>query len=128
MRVTFKHTHLQGRCPPAVETAAYRIVQEALTNVARHAGVSEAAVRLRKKAGLLYVQIEDHGTGFDPGAEGSAGTSIGLTGMRERARLLGGRLTVESAPGMGTRLTAELPLAEPPRGRDNDEDDDRPGG
>jgi signal transduction histidine kinase len=112
VRVTFKHTRLEGRrFTPEVETAAYRIVQEALTNIARHAGVSEVVVRLWADQETLGVQIEDGGTGFDPEAALAARATTGLAGMRERAVLLGGQLTVESAPGAGTYVTAELPLA-----------------
>jgi signal transduction histidine kinase len=112
VRVAFKHTGLEGRrFAPEVETAAYRIVQEALTNVARHAGVSEVVVRLWADQETLGVQIEDGGTGFDPEAALAAGATTGLAGMRERAVLLGGQLTVESAPLAGTCVTAELPLA-----------------
>jgi signal transduction histidine kinase len=114
VRVTFKHTGLEGRrFAPEVETAAYRIVQEALTNVARHAGVSEVTVQLWTDQDTLSVQIEDRGTGFDPEAAQASGNTTGLTGMRERAVLLGGRLTVESAPAAGTHVTAELPLGDP---------------
>jgi PAS domain S-box-containing protein len=114
VRMTFKHTGLEGRrFAPEVETAAYRIVQEALTNVARHAGVSEVAVRLWADQETLGVQIEDQGTGFDPEAALAAGTTTGLAGMRERAVLLGGQLTVESVPGAGTRVTAQWPLGDP---------------
>jgi PAS domain S-box-containing protein len=112
VHVTFKHTRLEGRrFTPGVETAAYRIVQEALTNVARHAGVSQVGVRLWSDQDTLGVQIEDQGTGFDPEAALTAEATTGLAGMRERAVLLGGQLTVESAPGVGTCVTAELPLA-----------------
>ncbi len=111
--VTFKHSGLEGRFAPEVETAAYRIVQEALTNVARHAGVSEVTVRLWADQDTLGVQIEDQGTGFDPEAALAASATTGLAGMRERAVLLGGQLTVESAPGAGTHVTAELPLGHP---------------
>ena len=90
-----------------METAAYRIVQEALTNVARHARATSAMVRVWADSSL-WVQIEDKGIGFDLNAK--AGTTLGLTGMQERARGLGGDLTVESAPGRSTRVTAELPL------------------
>jgi len=128
VRVTFQHTGLKRRFPPAVETAAYRIVQEALTNVARHAGVSEVMVRLWVREGRLGIQVEDQGTGFDPGDVVGDAASIGLTGMRERAILLGGQLVVESVPGAGTCLTAEVPLAEPGENGTDDEDDDRPGG
>jgi PAS domain S-box-containing protein len=114
VHVTFKHTRLEGRrFTPEVETAAYRIVQEALTNVARHATVSEVWVRLWADQETLGVQIEDRGTGFDPQAALAAGATTGLAGMRERAVLLGGQLTVESAPGAGTYVTAELPLGDP---------------
>jgi signal transduction histidine kinase len=112
--VTLKHARLEGRrFRPEVETAAYRIVQEALTNVARHAGVSEVWVRLWADQETLGVQIEDRGTGFEPEAALTAGATTGLAGMRERAVLLGGQLTVESAPGAGTCVTAELPLGSP---------------
>jgi PAS domain S-box-containing protein len=108
--VVFEHSGLEKRFPAAVETAAYRIVQEALTNVARHAGAKEAAVRIWPDQNTLVVQIEDKGVGFDPQAVLASGTSSGLAGMRERAYLLGGQLTVESALGAGTRLIAELPI------------------
>jgi signal transduction histidine kinase len=111
VRVSFQHAELDGRLAPELETAAYRIVQEALTNVARHAGVKEAAVRLWVDAGRLQVQVEDEGPGFDPGPVLAAGRSNGLPGMHERVMLLGGRLVIESAPGSGTHLLAELPLA-----------------
>jgi signal transduction histidine kinase len=112
VQVTFKHTGLEGRrFAPEIETAVYRIAQEGLTNVARHAGVSEATVRLWADRDRLGVQIEDRGAGFDPEAALAAGSTSGLAGMRERATLLGGQLTVESAPGTGTRLTAEVPLS-----------------
>ncbi|MFB0536673.1 MAG: GAF domain-containing protein [Anaerolineae bacterium] len=112
--VTFRHTDLEGRrFAPEVETAAYRIVQEALTNVARHAGVSEVTVRLWTDQDTLGVQIEDRGTGFDPEAALATGETTGLAGMHERAVLSGGQLTVESAPGAGTHVTAELPLGNP---------------
>jgi PAS domain S-box-containing protein len=109
VRVDFKHTGLEGRrFTPEIETAAYRIVQEALTNVARHAVVSEAAVRLWADNNRLALQIEDQGAGFDTESVFAARDTSGLAGMRERAMLLGGQLTVESRPGIGTRLTAEL--------------------
>jgi signal transduction histidine kinase len=109
--VVFKHSGLEGRrFASELETAAYRITQEALTNVARHARVREATVRLWTQSGSLCVQIEDHGTGFDPKAVLRAGHSSGLSGMRERASLLGGRLVLDSIPGVGTHLTVEFPL------------------
>jgi PAS domain S-box-containing protein len=110
VQVHFEHHGLGGRFPPAVETAAYRIVQEALTNVARHAGVGEATVAVWHDGARLRIRVEDRGASFDPAAVRAAGAGSGLSGMHERAALLGGRLVVQSTPGAGTRLTAELPL------------------
>lgn len=91
-----------------METAAYRIVQEALTNVARHAGVREAAVDAWADAETLVLQIDDAGAGFDVPAALADPRSSGLRSMRERAALLGADLTIESAPGAGTQVTAEF--------------------
>jgi len=111
VHVAFDHTGVQGRrFSPEMETAVYRIVQEALTNVARYAGVNEATVRLCADQVALRVQIEDRGVGFDPQAALAAGRSSGLDGMQERVALLGGQLIIESSPGGGTCLTAKLPL------------------
>jgi len=113
VQVDFKCTGLEGqRFLPEVETAAYRIVQESLTNVARHAGVSQVTVRMWATQGRLNVQIEDQGSGFDPKEPLRSGRTSGLAGMYERAVLLGGQLKVESSPGFGTCVTAELPLGE----------------
>jgi PAS domain S-box-containing protein len=111
VRVDFEHAGLEGRpCRPEVETAAYRIVQEALTNVARHAEASEVQVRLWVEGGRLLLRIEDQGRGFEPTITLDPEESSGLAGMYERAMLLGGRLRIESSPGAGTRIQAELPL------------------
>jgi len=99
-----------ARFPSSIETATYRIVQEALTNVARHAAVTEATVRLWTSGDRVYVQIQDAGIGFDPEVVRTGETSSGLSGMRERAALLGGTLSVDSALGAGARLTAEFQL------------------
>jgi signal transduction histidine kinase len=107
--VNFKHAGLGSRFTPEVETATYRIVQEALTNVARHARVGEAVVRVWCQDDVLQVQVEDQGAGFDHEAALASGRSSGLPGMYERVMLLGGRLIIESVPGNGTHLTAELP-------------------
>ncbi|HEV8663901.1 MAG TPA: GAF domain-containing protein, partial [Candidatus Methylomirabilis sp.] len=114
VQVALKHSGLEGRrFPQDIETAAYRIVQEALTNVARHAGVNEVAVKLWADRDTLGVRVEDQGKGFEPEAVLASHTTSGLVGMRERASLLGGHLTAESRPGTGTRVIAELPLGEP---------------
>jgi two-component system, NarL family, sensor histidine kinase FusK len=106
IQVAFEHTEGEEPMAPAMETAVYRIVQEALTNVARHAGVREARVWLWTDAETVGVQIEDHGCGFDP--RHTRGTS-GLSGMRERAAALGGQLMLESSPGRGTCIRATWP-------------------
>jgi signal transduction histidine kinase len=108
--VEFHHSGAQRRLPSEIETAAFRIAQEALTNVARHAGVKEVKVDVRASAEGLCIRIKDRGAGFELEIV-LAGASSGLNGMRERVNLLNGWLTIESAPGSGTHLTAELPLA-----------------
>ena len=96
-----------------IETAVFRIVQEGLTNVARHAKVSEVEVRIVVSRNKVRIQIDDRGRGFAPEVVYGSGTASGIVGMRERATLVGGQLSVESVPGVGTRLTAELPLEVP---------------
>jgi PAS domain S-box-containing protein len=96
------------RLASEVETAAYRIVQECLSNAARHANAARVEVELAQRNGSLSVRIRDDGHGFDPHTD-SAG--YGLRGMRERVDLLDGQLTVESARSRGTEVTAALPLA-----------------
>jgi signal transduction histidine kinase len=110
IRVHLEHSGLDRRFAPETETGVYRIVQEALTNVARHGHVDEVTVRLWATDDVLGVQVEDHGAGFDPDAVLGAGRGGGLAGLRERAALLNGHLTVETHPGRGVRLTAEVPL------------------
>ena len=110
VRVIFKHTGLHSRFPKEVETAVYRIVQEALTNIARHAKTEEVTVRLWSDGDILGVQVEDYGIGFDMQAVTDAANSSGLKGMRERVELLNGQFTVETLLGSGTKLTAELPI------------------
>ena len=102
----------EGRLDPAVATAAFRVAQEALTNVARHAGARHVVVRLRLRGGGLELVVADDGGGFDPGAalgSGARGEGLGLLGMRERAALLGGRLAIRSAPGRGAVVRLTIP-------------------
>jgi signal transduction histidine kinase len=108
--VKFEHQGIERRFAAELETAAFRIVQEALTNVARHAAVESVVVRVWANDAALGVQVEDAGRGFDAAAALGAGASSGLMGMRERASALGGELTIESSPGAGARLSAEVPL------------------
>jgi len=110
VKVNFKHSGLEKqRFAPEVETAAYRVVQEALTNVARHANAQEATVTVWTHQDTLSIEVVDAGQGFDMETVIANETS-GLTGMRERAMLAGGQLKLESAPGEGTRLLAELSI------------------
>jgi len=110
VRVSLKHTGLNTRFPRELETAVYRIVQEALTNVARHAKTTEATVRLWSDGDILGVQVEDYGIGFDMQEVTGAANSSGLKGMRERVELLSGQFSIEALPGSGTKLTAEMPI------------------
>jgi PAS domain S-box-containing protein len=115
--VIFKHSGLSRRLGQSVETAAYRIVQEALTNVARHAGVDKVSVSAWTEDEHVHLQMEDAGLGFDANQEQAASRTTGLSGMQERAALLGGKLVIESSPGLGTRITASLPIGDAAEGR-----------
>jgi signal transduction histidine kinase len=95
------------RLPGEIETALYRIVQEAITNAIKHAEAGRVSVVLTRTPAAVTAVIEDDGRGIDPAASGDG---LGLTGMRERLALLDGRLRVESAPGAGTTIVAEVPL------------------
>jgi signal transduction histidine kinase len=111
----------------AVELAAYRIVQEALTNVRRHAGATAATVRLDYATAILMVQIDDDGRGrsttptvgrdhgtAEPRADDRGAQGFGIRGMRERVSALGGDLSAGPRPGGGFRVTARIPITAPP--------------
>ncbi|MCE2802506.1 MAG: sensor histidine kinase [Gemmatimonadetes bacterium] len=106
--ITISEQGLERSLPPDLTVAVFRIVQEALTNVRRHAQASEAAVLVQRREDTLEVTVRDDGVGFDPAR--SAGARLGLLGMQERAHALGGRLTVTSAPEDGTTVTLTVPL------------------
>jgi signal transduction histidine kinase len=99
----------QAVVAPNVSTALFRIFQEALTNIARHAKATRIDVVLQKQRGGLVLLIRDNGRGFDQ-ADPAVSKSLGLLGMQERAVSLGGRVNISSAPGKGTRVTAWIPL------------------
>lgn len=106
------------RLQPEVETALFRIAQEALTNVTRHAQASGVEVVLSFEPSLLSLEVKDDGAGFDVEATRGVTSSLGLIGMRERAQLMGGAMAVRSRPGAGTQLSVTVPLeAERPRAR-----------
>ena len=100
------------RLPPEAETALYRIVQEGLTNVVKHAAAHRVSITLVRKEAAAVVVIEDDGQGFD--LEAVRAGALGFTGMRERVELVGGRLTVETSPGAGTTVVAEVHVAPAP--------------
>ncbi len=116
VEVHFKQKGMERRFAPAVETAVFRIVQEGLTNVARHAGVGNVNVRIVATRKRITLQIEDSGRGFARDAVHASSDAIGIVGMQERAALAGGRLWVESVPGVGTRVMAEIPARSPSEG------------
>lgn len=95
--------------PEPYATAVFRIVQESLANVAKHAGASEAAVRIEKSRGAVTLAVQDNGCGFSP-ATPRKPQSLGLLGLRERAHLLKGKIVIESAPGQGTCIRVSIPL------------------
>lgn len=114
IKVEFSEKGIHERLPREVETAAYRIVQEALNNVAKHARASACRVSLVQLGRSLVVVVGDDGAGFEQGQQTGEGRGLGLVSMRERAAQLGGTLVIESAPGLGTRIVVEL-SAEPVR-------------
>ncbi len=107
----------EERLPDEIETALYRIAQEALTNVRKHARTTRARTRLARRGSKVRLEVRDEGRGFDPSSAsregGSPGERVGLSSMRERVALLGGELKITSRPGAGTSLVVEMPLREP---------------
>ncbi len=103
------------RLPLQLETTLYRITQEALTNVTRHANAKRVSVLLERRPELISLIIEDDGVGFDAGNQASAAQGkLGLLGMRERVTLAGGTLEIESTPGAGTTVFVRVPLKQKP--------------
>ncbi len=112
-QIGYQVTIGDDRLPPAVETALFRVAQEALTNVRKHARTTEARVVLERVGRVIRLEIRDAGRGFDRAAVqsgGGAGERVGLPGMQERVALLGGRCTIESWIGRGTTVTALVPV------------------
>lgn len=109
--VDFRHGEV-GRLDAEIEIAAFRIVQEAMTNAARHGDARHLSLRVWLAADRLLVQIEDDGVGFSAGGAPRDQTA-GLTGMRERAHLVGGTISIDSTPGAGTRVAIDLPSSCP---------------
>ena len=101
------------RLPRDVETVLYRVVQESLTNIARHAQAQHVTIAIRQEGQTLFVEVTDDGQGFDVEDILSAEQrGLGLLGMQERIELLGGQFNLESTPGSGTRIEIRLALSE----------------
>ncbi len=102
------------RLPAHVETAVFRIAQEAITNIARHAQAGMASVRITLRDGRMALSVEDDGVGFDPAKVGARKEDrrVGLLGMAERASLVGGELSIDSGPGQGTRVKMTLDVGD----------------
>ena len=98
---------------PDIALVAFRIIQEAVNNVARHAHASRVEVHIRRTVNLLQVEVIDDGVGFDFRAARARALSLGLTSMEERVAALSGELNIASLSGVGTRVTVSLPIAAP---------------
>ncbi len=110
VEIAFSHDGVPETVPAAVALAMFRVVQEAVTNAVKHAGVRQVTVALNGRPGEIRVEVADAGTGFDPDAVVGC-HAPGLVGMRERVRLAGGELLIQSRPGAGTSISARVPLA-----------------
>lgn len=116
LAASFEAAGLEGRLPPLWEVTLYRIVQEALTNVAKYAGATRVTVRFERVGDRLTATIEDDGVGFDPSVIGRDGREhLGLLGMQERIALLGGEFRLHASPGLGTRVEVTAPLPHEPQ-------------
>jgi signal transduction histidine kinase len=107
LRVDLETQLGEERLPSEAETTLYRVIQEALTNVVKHSAAKRVSILLQRKNSAVVAVVEDDGAGFDP--SDTRADAIGLSGMRERVSLAGGRLQVESSPGAGTTVVAEVP-------------------
>jgi signal transduction histidine kinase len=113
LTVDFVADPVEQRLPAVLETTCFRVTQEAVTNVVRHAAARQIRVELRRQGDMLRLAIQDDGVGFDVrsvGEQALHGTSLGLRGMQERVLLAGGRINIQSAPAQGTQITACFPL------------------
>jgi signal transduction histidine kinase len=110
--VNFHHVRAQSRLAPDIETACFRIVQEALTNITRHAQAKRVDISLRREVDEMVLSVQDDGLGFDSDAmrlRAVQGASMGVLGMQERASLIGGHLTIQSVPGQGSTVQLNCP-------------------
>lgn len=111
IRAELLHEGVQERLAPEIEASVYRIIQEAMTNVAKHSKAAMCRVQLKQLVNTLWVQVEDDGVGFDAdGVITGDRRGLGLVSIRERVSQLAGRVWIHTAPGQGTRLTVEMPV------------------
>jgi len=110
--IAFSHDGIPDGLQANVARSVFRVLQEAVTNAVKHAGVSRVAVALRGSPDAIRLEISDAGVGFDPDTVVS-GRGVGLVGMQERVRALGGELFIESGPGAGTSIRARVPIRGP---------------
>lgn len=131
VRIVWNTNGVERRLPPEVETALFRIGQEAITNIAKYAAASKVEIDLRFNEDHVILEISDNGAGFGlerlPDRPRKNGQGLGLLGMRERAELLHGTFKVESVPGSGTQVRVELPIRHLP-GEPNHDENSRPAG
>jgi PAS domain S-box-containing protein len=110
---TFEVADLDHLFPSEAQIIIYRIFQECLTNISKHAGATEVSMAVKEQDGSIYLVLEDNGAGFDPAkvsARRASGRGLGLAALDERARMLGGTLEIRSEPGRGTRVTCIIPV------------------
>jgi signal transduction histidine kinase len=108
----FRDDQVADRLPDMVKTCVYRVVQEALHNCEKHSGARKVSVAVRQTAAFVSLKVEDDGLGFLLNSQGMAsrGAGLGLLGMRERVSIAGGTLSIDSAPGRGTRIEVQIPI------------------
>jgi signal transduction histidine kinase len=109
----FEVEELDQLFPAEAQIIIYRIFQECLTNISKHAAATEVSITVTEHEGLISLTVEDNGAGFDPAvvlARRATGRGLGLAALYERARMLGGTLDIRSQPGAGTRMTCVIPV------------------
>ena len=119
---SFEVEDLDHLFPADAQIIIYRIFQECLTNISKHAGATEVSIAVKENDGLISLVIEDNGAGFDPAqvsARRASGRGLGLAALDERARMLGGTLEIRSQPGFGTRMTCVIPVDQGKRATGN---------
>lgn len=117
LSIKFVHRNLKGIDFETKDIILYRIIQEALTNIIKHAEAKEVEISLQYKQGKAYLEIKDNGKGFDPKEHGRSNKSLGLSVMRERAKLAGGVLQIKSSRGEGTHIRLSIPVKEKHNGK-----------